>query len=32
VDDTTATPAELHALAASDEAAWRKEREPFLLY
>jgi hypothetical protein len=32
VDDPAATPADLDALAASDEAAWRDEREPLLLY
>ena len=32
VDDTTRPPAELEALAAADEAAWRAARAPFLLY
>jgi uncharacterized protein YbbC (DUF1343 family) len=32
VDDPTATPADLEALAAPDEAAWIEERRPFLLY
>jgi uncharacterized protein YbbC (DUF1343 family) len=32
VDDPAATPADLEALAAADEAAWRQERQPFLLY
>ena len=32
VDDSAATPADLDALAASDEAAWLEEREPLLLY
>ena len=32
VDDPAATPADLDALAAPDEAAWRDERAPFLLY
>jgi uncharacterized protein YbbC (DUF1343 family) len=32
VDDGAATPADLDALTAPDEAAWRTEREPFLLY
>jgi uncharacterized protein YbbC (DUF1343 family) len=32
VDDPAATPADLDALAAPDEQAWREERAPFLLY
>jgi uncharacterized protein YbbC (DUF1343 family) len=32
VDDPAATPADLEALAAKDEAAWRAERETALLY
>jgi hypothetical protein len=32
VDDPAATPADLEALAAADEAAWRSERQPLLLY
>jgi len=32
VDDPAATPADLEALAAPDEAAWREERAPLLLY
>src|SRR5271170_4899638 len=32
VDDAAATPADLEALAARDEARWRSEREAFLLY
>ena len=32
VDDPAATPADLDALAAADEAAWRDERDPLLLY
>ncbi|MGZ9014633.1 MAG: exo-beta-N-acetylmuramidase NamZ family protein [Burkholderiales bacterium] len=32
VDDATAAPAELDALARADEAAWRSEREGVLLY
>jgi uncharacterized protein YbbC (DUF1343 family) len=32
VDDPNAAPADLDALAGADEAAWRSEREPFLLY
>jgi uncharacterized protein YbbC (DUF1343 family) len=32
VDDPRATPADLDALAAVDEAAWREERGAFLLY
>lgn len=32
VDDPAATPGDLDALAAADEAAWRAEREPFLRY
>jgi len=32
VDDTEATPGDLDAAAAADEAAWRDLREPFLLY
>ncbi len=32
VDDPRATPADLDALAAPDEKAWRKERRPVLLY
>jgi len=32
VDDPAATPADLEALAAPDEAAWRAEREPLLAY
>jgi uncharacterized protein YbbC (DUF1343 family) len=32
VDDPAATPADLEALAAADEAAWRDEREAVLLY
>jgi uncharacterized protein YbbC (DUF1343 family) len=32
VDDSNATPADLDALAAADEAAWLGEREPALLY
>jgi uncharacterized protein YbbC (DUF1343 family) len=32
VDDPAATPADLEALAAADEAAWREERETLQLY
>jgi len=32
VDDRAATPADLEALAAADEQAWREEREAVLLY
>jgi uncharacterized protein YbbC (DUF1343 family) len=32
VDDPHAEPGDLDALAAADEAAWREERRPFLLY
>ena len=32
VDDPGATPADLEALAQPDEAAWRQEREAFVLY
>jgi hypothetical protein len=32
VDDPAATPADLDALATPDEAAWRAERQPVLLY
>lgn len=32
VDDGEGTVADLEALAAPDERAWREEREPFLLY
>ncbi len=32
VDDPTASPAELDAIAGADEAAWRDTRKPFLLY
>ena len=32
VDDTGAASADLEALAAPDEASWRAEREPFLIY
>ena len=32
VDDPAAAPGDLDALAQPDEAAWRKEREPYLLY
>jgi len=32
IDDPAATPADLESLAAADEAAWHKAREPFLLY
>ncbi|MDP2765331.1 MAG: DUF1343 domain-containing protein, partial [Brevundimonas sp.] len=32
VDDPASTPADLEAPAAADEAAWREERKPFLLY
>ena len=32
IDDPTATPADLDALAAADEGAWRDEREAVLLY
>ena len=32
VDDPTATPADLEALAAPDEQAWEAERRRFLLY
>jgi uncharacterized protein YbbC (DUF1343 family) len=32
VDDPAATPADLDVLAASDEAAWKREREAVLLY
>ncbi len=32
VDDPAATPADLEALTAPDEAAWREEREALLLY
>jgi hypothetical protein len=32
VDDPAATPADLEALTAADEAAWIDERRPFLLY
>jgi hypothetical protein len=32
VDNTSATPADLDALALPDEQAWLIERRPFLLY
>jgi uncharacterized protein YbbC (DUF1343 family) len=32
VDDAAATPADLDAAAAADEASWLEERQPFLLY
>jgi uncharacterized protein YbbC (DUF1343 family) len=32
VDDAAATPADLDALAAADEAAWREERDAIVLY
>jgi uncharacterized protein YbbC (DUF1343 family) len=32
IDDAAATPGDLDALAAADEAAWREERETILLY
>jgi hypothetical protein len=32
VDDAAATPADLDALAAADELAWREARRPYLLY
>ena len=32
VDDPSATPADLDALAAADEQSWSEERDPFLLY
>jgi hypothetical protein len=32
VDDPAAVPADLDALAAPDEQAWREEREAVLLY
>ncbi len=32
VDDPAATPSDLDALAATDEDAWRRERDTFLLY
>jgi uncharacterized protein YbbC (DUF1343 family) len=32
VDDRRSTPKDLDALASADERAWRREREPFLLY
>ena len=32
VDDPAATPADLEALTAADEAAWIEQRRPFLLY
>jgi uncharacterized protein YbbC (DUF1343 family) len=32
VDDPYGAPADLDALSAPDEASWREEREPFLLY
>jgi hypothetical protein len=32
VDDNAAVPADLDALTEPDEAAWREERKPFLLY
>ena len=32
VDDPAAAPADLHALAAADEAAWLGARQPYLLY
>jgi len=32
VEDPAAQPADLEALALADEAAWRQERSPFLLY
>jgi len=32
VDDARAASADLEALAAPDEASWRAEREPFLIY
>jgi uncharacterized protein YbbC (DUF1343 family) len=32
VDDASATPADLEAIAAADEQSWNEEREPFLLY
>ncbi|HSK31672.1 MAG TPA: DUF1343 domain-containing protein, partial [Candidatus Limnocylindria bacterium] len=32
VDDPTASPGDLHNLAAADEQSWREEREAMLLY
>ena len=32
VEDASSTPADLEAIAAPDEAAWREAREAFLLY
>ena len=32
VDDPAATPADLDALATTDEASWRDERDPVLIY
>jgi uncharacterized protein YbbC (DUF1343 family) len=32
VDDAGAVPADLHAIAISDESAWEEERAPYLLY
>jgi uncharacterized protein YbbC (DUF1343 family) len=32
IDDAAAKPADLEAIAAPDEQAWRAEREPYLLY
>jgi len=32
IDDASATPADLEALAGPDERSWLEEREPFLLY
>jgi hypothetical protein len=32
VDDASAAPADLDALAGRDEASWREERDPILLY
>ncbi|MFV0680209.1 exo-beta-N-acetylmuramidase NamZ domain-containing protein [Ottowia sp.] len=32
VDDAAASPADLHALARADEAAWATQRQPYLLY
>jgi hypothetical protein len=32
VDDPRSTPADLDAITQSDEAAWAKERQPYLVY
>jgi hypothetical protein len=32
VDDAKAAPGDLHAMASSEERAWREEREAVLLY